>query len=151
MDQTLIHQRVASADRGENPTVICRMRSGYLVLSDKQTPRGWCILLAAPVAAHLDDLDENREADFLTDMAAAGRVVKQVTGAYRINYSIFGNVDPVLHAHIQPRFADEPQALRSQPLWTIWQHLDSVPFDLNRDAPLMAEIRKGLAAIGRCS
>lgn len=130
MRETLIHQRVAAAERGENPTVICRMRSGWLVLCDRQTPRGWCILLSVPVALDLEELDEEGRGIFLSDMAAAGQVVKQVTGAYRINYSIFGNSDPALHAHIQPRFSDEPEHLRSQPLWAIgntWRVCLSTP------------------------
>jgi diadenosine tetraphosphate (Ap4A) HIT family hydrolase len=150
-DQSLIHRRVAAAERGENPTVICRMRSGYLVLCDRQTPRGWCILLSVPVVADLDDLDEQRRAWFLSDMAAVGEALKRVTGAYRINYSILGNTDPALHAHIQPRFADEPEELRRQPLWAIWGHLRMAAFDAERDGPLMAQIRKELAAMGRCA
>ena len=146
MTDTMIHRRVAAAERGENPTVICRMKSGYLVLCDKQTPRGWCILLSVPVVSDLDDLDDQQRRDFLADMAAAGRAVKKVTRAYRINYSILGNTDPALHAHIQPRFSDEPDALRSQPLWAIWKHLERVAFDAERDAPLMAAIR---AELGR--
>ena len=142
---------MAAADAGRNPTVICRMGSGYLVLCDKQTPRGWCILLSVPVVADLDDLDEPGRLAFLSDMAAAGAVLKRVTGASRINYSILGNADPALHAHLQPRFADEPPALRSQPLWAIWKHLASVPFDAGRDAPLMQDIRRALAAAGRCT
>jgi len=149
--QTVIHQRVAAAERGENPTVVCRMRSGYLVLSDQQTPRGWCILLSVPVVGDLDDLDEEQRIAFLSDMAAAGEVVKRVTGAQRINYSMLGNVEPALHAHIQPRFASEPEHLRRQPLWAIWDQLEVVPFDAEREVPLMAEIRRGLAAMGRCT
>jgi diadenosine tetraphosphate (Ap4A) HIT family hydrolase len=147
--ETLIHQRVSAAERGENPTVICRMRSGYLVLSDKQTPRGWCILLAAPVVADLDDLDDQKRAAFLSDMAAVGQVLKQVTGAYRINYSILGNTDPALHAHIQPRCLEEPDALRKQPLWAIWDQLKIIPFDRDRDAPLMSAIRQQLTDMGQ--
>jgi diadenosine tetraphosphate (Ap4A) HIT family hydrolase len=151
MSETIIHQRVAAAERGENPTVICRMRSGYLVMSDQQTPRGWCTLLSVPVVADLDDLNEQQRIAFLSDMAAAGEVVKRATGACRINYSMFGNVEPALHAHIQPRFANEPEHLRRQPLWAIWDQLEVVAFDAQRDAPLMAEIRRGLTATGRCA
>jgi hypothetical protein len=34
---------------------------------------------------------------------------------------LLGNTVPALHAHIQPRFADEPPELRSQPLWDLAQ------------------------------
>ncbi|MFI4880866.1 MAG: hypothetical protein ACHQD6_10365, partial [Steroidobacterales bacterium] len=41
----------------------------------------------------------------------------KVTGAARINYAIFGNQEPALHAHVIPRYLDEPQALRSAQPW----------------------------------
>jgi diadenosine tetraphosphate (Ap4A) HIT family hydrolase len=40
-----------------------------------------------------------------------------VTGAARINYAIFGNQEPALHAHVIPRYLDEPQALRTAQPW----------------------------------
>ena len=97
MTPQTIPQRIAAAERGENPTVICRMNSGYLVMGDKQTPRGWCILVAVPLVADLDDLSEADRIAFLSDMAAAGEAVKRVTCAYRMNYSILGNTDQYLH------------------------------------------------------
>lgn len=138
--KTLIHERVEAADRGENPTVICRMKSGYLVMCDKQTPRGWCILIAVPIVHDLDDLDDAARADFLADMARAGAAIKRVTGAYRMNYSILGNTDPALHAHLQPRFADEPDDLRRQPLWAIWNKLPDVAFDVVCDTAFMKRL-----------
>ena len=150
MKETLIHQRVAAAGRGENPTVICRMRSGFLVISDKQTARGWCVLLPCPVVDDLDQLDEQQRILFLSDMAAAGEVIKKITGAWRINYSMLGNTEPALHAHIQPRFMDEPPELRVQPLWAIWDRIKPVDYDPERDAPLMKSIRDELQARGRC-
>ncbi|MDB5324892.1 MAG: hypothetical protein JWM57_461 [Phycisphaerales bacterium] len=144
-----IQDRVDETNRGENDKLICKMKSGHLVLSDMQTPRGWCILVNVPVVDDLADLDEAGRAQFLTDMAAAGEALQKATGAYRINYSILGNTDPALHAHIHPRFRDEPDDLRRQPLWAIWRHLDRKPFDANREAPLIAEIRKLLKSAGR--
>ena len=44
------------------------------------------------------------------------------TGALRINYAIFGNVEPALHAHVHPRYADEPEAMRTTNPWGYdWQ------------------------------
>jgi len=31
----------------------------------------------------------------------------------RINYALFGNLEPALHAHVFPRRADEPAATRT--------------------------------------
>jgi hypothetical protein len=45
----LIEQRVEMARRGQNPFVICRMASGWLVIGDVQPLPGYCVLLADPV------------------------------------------------------------------------------------------------------
>ena len=70
-------------------------------------------------------------------MAAAGEAVKQVTGAYRINYAMFGNVEPALHAHIFPRHAMEPEGTRTaQPFALDWTgapaYSDAVHGELKR-------------------
>ena len=45
---TIIHERVDLARKGKNPTVICRLRSGWVVLGDDQRLRGYSLLLADP-------------------------------------------------------------------------------------------------------
>src|SRR5579872_4538565 len=54
----LIEQRVELARRGENPYVICRMKSGWLVIGDVQSLPGYCLLLADPVVESLNALNE---------------------------------------------------------------------------------------------
>ena len=100
---TMIHQRVELARAGANPTVVCRVPSGWVVLADQQYLRGYCILNADPVVASLNELPPAQRAVFLADMATVGDALLEVTGAYRINYAILGNTDPALHAHIVPR------------------------------------------------
>src|SRR5262245_22419382 len=105
MAKCVVAHRFEAAEKGENATVICRMKSGWLVLADQQAPVGWCILIAAPLVKDLNALNESGRTQFLTDMTAVGDVFMKVAGSYRINYSILGNLDPFLHAHIQPRYA----------------------------------------------
>jgi diadenosine tetraphosphate (Ap4A) HIT family hydrolase len=50
-------------------------------------------------------------------MSRLGDALLKVTGAARINYAIFGNQEPALHAHVIPRYADEPEALRAAQPW----------------------------------
>ncbi len=78
-----------------------------------------------------------------------GDALLEITGAIRINYEILGNLAPALHLHIFPRFSDEPNGLRTAPVWT-YDWAAARPFDANVDAPMMAKIRdyldeKGLA------
>ena len=65
---TLIHSRVEAARAGTNPTVICRVPSGWLVLGDTQFIRGYSPLLADPVVPDLNALDKLRRQAFLYDM-----------------------------------------------------------------------------------
>jgi len=115
---TLIHRRVAAAQRGENPTVICRMPSGWVVLGDFQVLNGYCLLLPDPVVPSLNDLDEAGRVAYLRDMALIGDALLEVfPQSARINYEILGNSEPALHAHIVPRYDAEPDEYRRGPVW----------------------------------
>ena len=146
---TLIHRRVAAAQAGTNPTVICRLVSGWAVLGDVQFFRGYSLLLADPVVADLNELGRAQQTQFLQDMALLGEALLEVTTADRINYEILGNAEPALHAHLFPRYATEPETLRRGPIWgyDTWTR-NSVKFNVDRDRDLMNQIA---AAIHRRS
>lgn len=121
--------RIGSAERGENPTVLARMKSGFAVIGDTQFLPGYCVLLASPLVEHLTDLDERRRIDFLHDMSLVGQAIMDVCQPRRINYSILGNADHYLHAHVQARYDWEPEEYRRGPafgypreMWTGEQH-----------------------------
>lgn len=114
---TLIHQRVAEAQRGENPKVICRMPSGWAVMGDRQVMPGYCLLLPDPVPPSLNNMPDEHRERFLRDMVILGDALLEVTGAARINYEILGNSDPALHVHVIPRYDTEPEERRRAPVW----------------------------------
>ena len=117
MSMGLIADAVAFARRGANDKVIARMPSGWAVMGDVQFLPGYCVLLPDPVVPTLNDLDEARRAEYLRDMVRLGDAILRVTSAERINYEILGNSAPELHAHLFPRYATEPQDLRTGPAW----------------------------------
>jgi diadenosine tetraphosphate (Ap4A) HIT family hydrolase len=140
-----IPQRVEAARAGTNPTLICDVPSGWVVLCDLQFLSGYSILLADPVVSSLNDLDRTQRSEFLCDMATVGDALMEVTGAYRINYAIAGNTDPFLHAHIVPRYLAEPDAFRKGLPWSYPQaDIDSQKFNYERDEPLMAKLRQAI-------
>lgn len=142
---TLIHQRVRECQAGTYPKLICRVSSGWVVLGDVQFVRGYCLLLPDPVVPHLNGMETKARAQFLHEMSVLGDVLLQITGAARINYEMLGNVEPALHAHLFPRYADEPEQLRLKPVWFYdWEQAPA--FDPVRDKPLMLEIARQLAA-----
>lgn len=144
MNETAIHRRVAACRAGTDPALICRMQTGWAVMGDPQVLRGYCLLLPDPVVPHLDALPPAAQANFLVDMGRLGRAVFESTGALRINYAMFGNVEPALHAHVFPRYTDEPEALRTANPWGYdWKQAPA--FDAARDGALLAAIRARLA------
>lgn len=118
---TAIHRLVAACRAGDDPTatstVIARLPSGWAVMGQKQVLRGYCLLLPDPVVPHLNVLDAAARDRFLCDLGRLGDAVLAVTGALRINYAMFGNMEPALHAHVHPRYATEPEALRTAHPW----------------------------------
>jgi diadenosine tetraphosphate (Ap4A) HIT family hydrolase len=112
-----IHAQVAAAREGRNPRVIARTYSGWAVFGEHQFLRGYALLLPDPVVPSLNSFGAKERNAFLLDMSRLGDALLKVTGAVRINYAIFGNLDPALHAHVIPRYADEPDALRGEQPW----------------------------------
>ncbi|MCY7324411.1 MAG: hypothetical protein LH660_22080 [Phormidesmis sp. CAN_BIN36] len=137
--ETLIHHRVQLARQGSNPTVICRVLSGWIVLGDVQFLRGYSLLMPDPVVTNFNALSGNRRNQFLQDMAMLGDALLEVTGANRINYEILGNSEPALHAHVFPRYETEAEEQRQKPVW-FYDRRNAPEFNLERDQPLMSEI-----------
>jgi diadenosine tetraphosphate (Ap4A) HIT family hydrolase len=131
---TSIHRRVDALRAGSDPTFVARLASGWAVLGERQVLPGYCLLLPDPVVPALNALAGSARATFLADMAALGDAVLAATGALRINYAIFGNLDPALHAHVIPRYHDEPAAFRTAQPWAYdWDSAPAFDADLHRD------------------
>jgi diadenosine tetraphosphate (Ap4A) HIT family hydrolase len=140
-----IPERIAMAHAGTNPTVICRVPSGWAAMCDMQFLRGYIIHLADPAVASLNDLIQAQRNIYLGDMAMIGDALLEVTGAYRINYAIAGNRDPYLHAHIVPRYLSEPDQFRQGLPWSYSREvMDSVPFNFQRDRELIEQLAKAI-------
>lgn len=143
---TAIHRRVAALRSGNDPTCIARLHSGWAVIGEQQFLRGYALLLPDPVVGTLNELQGPLRNAFLSDMARLGDAVLAVTGALRINYAMFGNLEPALHAHIVPRYADELPALATAHPWQYdWQAAPR--FDPERDQALLVALRTALNAL----
>ena len=116
---TAIHALVCRCREGRLASCVAAVESGWVVMAERQVLRGYCLLLPDPVVGHLNELQEPARAAFLRDMAALGDALLAATGALRINYAMFGNLEPALHAHAFPRYADEPAATRTAQPWAL--------------------------------
>ncbi|WP_354637737.1 HIT family protein [Kitasatospora camelliae] len=115
--------RIGSALRGENPSVLRRLGAGFAVIGDVQFLPGYTLLLADdPGVQRLSDLPRAKRLVFLSDMERLAEAVERACRAAdpafrRVNLEILGNTDGFLHAHIWPRYAWEPADLVGMPVW----------------------------------
>lgn len=106
--------RIGSALRQENPTVLARLATGFAVIGDTQFLPGYCVLLTDDASVdRLTDLPRARRLAFLADMDLVGEAIERVCSRRdaefrRMNYAILGNTDTYLHAHIHARYHWEP-------------------------------------------
>jgi len=141
--ETIIHKRVELARQGKNPAVICKMPSGWAVLGDEQFLKGYSLLLPDPVVPHLNALDIPGREQFLADMTLLGDALLEVTGAVRINYEMLGNLEPALHAHVIPRYDDEPCERRTGSAF-FYDWKAAPKFEPQVHGELLAAIRSGV-------
>jgi len=140
-----LSKQVEAARAGIDPALICQVPSGWVTLCTMQYLRGYCILLPDPLVPSLNDLMQPARIGYLQDMAVVGDALLDVTGAHRINYAIMGNSDPVLHAHIVPRYLTEPEEFRRNTPWSYPQEImDATSFDLNRDRDLILKLNHAI-------
>lgn len=97
--------------------VLTKMRSGFAVIGDTQFLPGYCVLLPSVKVNSLNELDFKQRSEYLLDMSLIGDAIQAVCNPRRVNYSIYGNTDVYLHAHIFPRYDWEPEERIPKPVW----------------------------------
>lgn len=139
-----IIRRIEAARRGENPNVVTKLASGWLVMADVQPLPGYCVLLHDPVVFGINDLDRAARAQFALDAADAGDALIAATGAYRINYLTMCDKAPSLHTHVIARYADEPEEKRKEGYFQAYPRELARAFDAKLDGPLVEKLRAHL-------
>ena len=145
--ETAIHRRVQDARAGRDATVLGRCASGWAVFGHQQIVQGYLLLLPDPVVPDLNALTPERRSQFLLDMSRLGDALVRTKAPLRINYAIFGNLEPALHAHVIPRYRSEPDDMRTQHPW-MYDWSKAPAFDLIKATPLMRALRTELAHLG---
>jgi diadenosine tetraphosphate (Ap4A) HIT family hydrolase len=135
--RTAIHGIVERCRAAKYPALLAKLPSGWVVMGERQVFAGYCLLLPDPVVPHLNALTSASRDQFLSDMALLGDAILASTSALRINYAMFGNLEPALHAHVFPRYAEEPAATRTAQPWALdWTlapaYSDALHGDLKR-------------------
>jgi diadenosine tetraphosphate (Ap4A) HIT family hydrolase len=88
--------------------------SRVLLINDANYP--WLLLVPRRSgASEITDLEYVEQAQLMTEIAAAGRVLKELTGCHKINTAALGNMVPQLHVHVIARRRGD--AAWPKPVW----------------------------------
>ncbi|MFA5308786.1 MAG: GNAT family N-acetyltransferase [Dehalococcoidales bacterium] len=71
---------------------------------------GKCEVVCKKHYVTLEDMPLPDFIGYMTDVQKVSKALKEVTGATKINMEIHGNTLPHLHAHLFPRYLDDPYA-----------------------------------------
>ena len=139
--------RIGSCERGENPTLIIKMKSGFAVMADNQFLPGYCILLRSPQVATLEELTIDERTQYLIDTTLIGEAIKKACNPRKINYSTLMNKDNYLHTHIEARYDWEPDEYKYRPSWTYPEDerfIEMYAFNEKEHGLLRCQIRENL-------
>ncbi len=146
-DQCPLCEAAARAIAGGHERGVAVLDQCVVLLSERQGPLGWCVLVLKEHAEHLDDLVIERQQAVFAEVALVARAVRRCfpgTGEHdappRINYECLGNQVSHVHWHVIPRHAGDPD-LRS-PVWGLpAQFLDTsrTPDEIRKVLGLLRE------------
>lgn len=68
---------------------------------------GKCYLLMKKHHVHFEDIPYADMTGFMHDLQIAGKALRTVTGAVKINYEMHANSGPHMHCHLFPRYLDD--------------------------------------------
>jgi diadenosine tetraphosphate (Ap4A) HIT family hydrolase len=103
----LICSRIDLIKNHQNPYSVAELKTGYVVLGDSQSYKGYTLFLSKEHVKKPYDLDS----DMSLHMQEVGHVDEAVYMAFHprvVNLKCEGNVDPHLHWHMYPRYEDDP-------------------------------------------
>ena len=105
-----LHPRLDADTVPVTEWALCRV----LLMNDANYP--WLILVPeVPDAVDLHDLSVSQAEELMREIHRASRILREHTGADKINVAALGNVVPQLHVHVIARYLDDPAWPR--PVW----------------------------------
>lgn len=99
----LICDRIRQIQEDTNPYFVRELDTGYVVLGDHQSIRGYTLFLCKRHKSELWQLDPEFRARFLAELSLVAQAVSLAFGAEKMNYELLGNGDAHMHWHLFPR------------------------------------------------
>lgn len=94
---------------------VAELPNSYVMLGDAQFYRGYCVMLAKRHATEMFLLPAGEARAIFDEMRLVAEAIAALTNPWKMNYACLGNVEPHVHWHIIPRYADDQ--LRREPIW----------------------------------
>lgn len=137
-----ICKRIKLIEENKNPTVVCELETGYVVLGDHQRFYGYTLFLCKQHVREIHDLDKAFLSKHLMEMALVQEAVCHAFNADKMNVESLGNGDAHVHWHLFPRVAgDTPQP---GPVWWIGKdemYDDKYSIDFNQIDEMKQKLR----------
>jgi diadenosine tetraphosphate (Ap4A) HIT family hydrolase len=112
--------------------------SRVLVIDDANYP--WLLLVPRRGGvSEIIDLDEVEQAQLWTEIARAGRLLKELTTCHKLNVAALGNIVPQLHVHVIARHQGDVAWPKP-----VWGAVPPVAYDPTRLTHFIEALRKGL-------
>jgi diadenosine tetraphosphate (Ap4A) HIT family hydrolase len=129
-----LHPQLAADTWTVRDLALCRV----LLMNDKRYP--WLILVPRRIGLRdFHDVAEGDKATFLAEIDHASAVLKEMTGAHKINVAALGNMVPQLHVHVIARF--EGDAVWPKP---VWGQGEAVPYPPSEVGAFLEGLKKAI-------
>jgi diadenosine tetraphosphate (Ap4A) HIT family hydrolase len=87
---------------------IAELRESLLYLHTDQFFPGWSVLVLRRHATELYELERAERARLMDEVSEVARALQLAFDARKVNYALFGNLEPHVHWHVIPRLAADP-------------------------------------------
>ena len=117
MNNCEVCYRIDLIEAKKNPCFVAELETGYVVLCDYQSYKGYTLFICKQHVAELHELAEPDRALFLMEMTKVAQSVYQAFHPNKLNYELLGNVNTHLHWHIIPRLRTDVSP--NLPIWAL--------------------------------
>lgn len=117
MNNCLVCERIELIKKEQNPYFVKELETGYVVLADHQSYRGYTLFLCKMHVHELHELDSDFRDKYLQEMAQVAHAVYQAFTPNKLNYEMLGNTDAHAHWHLIPR--NKTDKLAHTAIWAV--------------------------------